>query len=480
VKRRPLFQSLLLLLGLGALAAACPLWAANQRPPVDPASLLYTYDLDRLLADLEKSGASTLEEALPALPEALRSNFTLMRDARGLQESDPRRPRALLFTNDGKFVLSFTGDSSQRQGGKWEILQYVEGPAQRPAFELYDLSFPLKRGEGGKIVRPDKNPPKCLACHRHDPKPIWGRYEDWPGAFAEFYAQSTDPELGELRAFLASRAQHPRYRYLLPQAGSSISPFMSPDIKLDGTSPYFQFLPNWRLTNALDGLNSRKIADRLRLSPYYKDLLPLLVLELNIDINSAAGTGPQLRPRCGRPRDAGTNWHWTSEDVKKTEDAVRKVLFKLYDGALPYPDDAVLSDRNIIALFGVRFGDLFPMTSTSGEEPDPDHDEGDSQGSGNFLEDGVFHSGWIVSTQHYADLVKLHPELTLKVVVRTAGVESFFYDFLRHDSLTQDYDLPLARLWDSYGLKGSLDSGTDCTALYDLLRTGIQSVAARE
>jgi len=70
--------------------------------------------------------------------------------------------------------------------------------------------------EGGAARLSAPNPPLCLGCHGADPRPIWGSYPVWKGAYAEFRPHGDSDDSAEIveknRQFYDRQNQHPRYR----------------------------------------------------------------------------------------------------------------------------------------------------------------------------------------------------------------------------------------------------------------------------
>lgn len=146
------------------------------------------------------------------------------------------------------------------------------------------------RGEGhpdGKSAPQisQRNPPQCARCHGTDPKPIWEEYDRWPGAYGEeddalidFDDRARFPapldndnqlvarhrqHLKEFRQFVASKDNHPRYKWLKFPEGtdSPVAPYI-PRIR-SGQTP---LRPNLQLTHIFSELNGRRVAGKLSAS----------------------------------------------------------------------------------------------------------------------------------------------------------------------------------------------------------------------
>ncbi len=220
----------------------------------------------------------TVEQFLEVLsqkdPEFFK-HFTLMRESQSLQGSTPQFPRAIVFGEDAKFVLTFNGSPNQTGYQKIEMMQFVESQDGKSGFELRELTF-------GKDQRPmlsAANPAECSRCHGTDPKPIWEEYDRWPGAFGEDddalidfdevqkyppggydnpqYVATHRQHLKEYRAFQKLRTNHERYRFLnIPRdMESPVAPYIPAT-----RSGKFPLRPNLHLSKSFAELNSRKLS----------------------------------------------------------------------------------------------------------------------------------------------------------------------------------------------------------------------------
>lgn len=167
---------------------------------------------------------SSIEEFLSLLPTSYRSRYVLVHTSKSIQGASYQYPRVLL-TGRGDFyknndyntqsdaVISFNGHPSQFGHKSLEIMQYKE---KERRFEFSEISF-----EGGSARISDPNPRQCMTCHdrgnANDPHPIWSDYPRWPGIYG---AEDGHIKKGtrideEFRAFIARKAQHKRYKYLV-------------------------------------------------------------------------------------------------------------------------------------------------------------------------------------------------------------------------------------------------------------------------
>ena len=199
---------------LAVAASACgsgPMNGAAVAPPsADPSGVSRFESLRDLTV---ANGVGSIDDLLPLLPASLRSRYVLMHESRSLQEASYRAPRAILYSRDASFIVTFNGDPSK---GGYRSLETMEYDDRRGTFQLREISFDTD-GDGRRVpVFSEPNPAVCGDCHGDDPRPIWDAYPAWPGAYGEVERHRDSPEVtAGLAAFLAERRENPRYRALL-------------------------------------------------------------------------------------------------------------------------------------------------------------------------------------------------------------------------------------------------------------------------
>ncbi len=227
----------------------------------------------RLQELLQKNPATglpvdSISELVPLLPRELRQNFTFVYDSRSPFRSgiSPEFPRVILFTDDGRLVLTFIGD--ERQPGA-ELLETMSFDYESATFELH--AYLLPAGER-RSWRPSAEEARCARCHGADARPIFDSYPLWPGYYGS--VQDTFPhdrigqkEAKNYAAFAAGAAKTGVYKDLIYPAGSPVSPYLDPNLFHDNTvtldPKLFPYLPNARLGIALTELNRQRIYRKL-------------------------------------------------------------------------------------------------------------------------------------------------------------------------------------------------------------------------
>lgn len=109
------------------------------------------------------------------------SRYTLMHKSFSLHEATPEQPRAIIFGDSGRFIISFNDNPAHKN---YQMLEVVEFNDVAKKFEYREIEF----NEFNQLQHPYKisrvNGPnnKCLSCHTNS-RPIWNAYDTWPGAF---------------------------------------------------------------------------------------------------------------------------------------------------------------------------------------------------------------------------------------------------------------------------------------------------------
>jgi cytochrome c553 len=226
--------------------------------------------LQELLQNNPATGrpVDTISELIPLLPEELRKNFTFVYDSRSPFRSgiSPEFPRVILFTDDGRLVLTFIGD--ERQPG-FDLLETMSFDYESATFELHAYLLPAAER---KSWRPSPEEARCARCHGADARPIFDSYPLWPGYYGSVQDTFPNDRIGQKEArnyaaFSAGAAKTGVYKDLIYPAGSPVSPFLDPRLFHDNTvtlqPKLFPYLPNARLGIALTELNRQRIYRKL-------------------------------------------------------------------------------------------------------------------------------------------------------------------------------------------------------------------------
>ncbi len=204
-----------------------------------------TFTYEDLVALIQAKNLKRVEDVLPALPDDLRSNYTLMYQSRALQRASYNNPRAILFGKDAKFILTFIGD--QNAFG-FETLETIQFRPHERSFDFRQIVFPtIQNGlKDVKFSQQNKTADgrvSCTSCHGSEPRPNWDHYRVWPGAYGGHDDQLEGEEELKYREFVSTRNTSPFYKYLI----QGIKPKDPEDVS---------FRPNLRLSDLIGSLNS--------------------------------------------------------------------------------------------------------------------------------------------------------------------------------------------------------------------------------
>ncbi|MCB0377537.1 MAG: hypothetical protein KDD33_03515 [Bdellovibrionales bacterium] len=138
----------------------------------------------------------TVQEALNIIreirPEFL-SNYTFGYESRAVHGSSFEYPRALVYGDDAKMVVSFNGEQNQMAYERLEVMCFNE---RHNTFEFVDIAFPGEAKSEDElydipenlrnepfVISPVNGHPerRCTMCHQEPARPNWDTYNLWPG-----------------------------------------------------------------------------------------------------------------------------------------------------------------------------------------------------------------------------------------------------------------------------------------------------------
>lgn len=234
-------------------------------------------------SDLKREVASgrvqTLEQLVSLLPRAQRSRYSFVYESRSAQFASPEFPRVIIYGEDAKTLLAFSGDQSRPQSGKLEIIEWDE--ASR-SFQFHEIVFPDGHTPQRR-VQINEHPTSCLRCHQAPPRPNWDPYNFWPGVYgslerfkmtviakdstearnySKFLTENRNQGLYRLLPMEVSRGGDPRIDLHAPKYQQVLSRF---DVVADAVA----FVPNGNLNDLLSILNYTRIAHELVTSPSF-------------------------------------------------------------------------------------------------------------------------------------------------------------------------------------------------------------------
>jgi hypothetical protein len=214
---------------------------------------------------IESRGINSVEELIEALPADLRTHYTLVFEARGLQGASLANPRAILFGSDAQFIVTFNGDPTERGNSTVETMEF---DPRNNNFQFREVQFPANRG--GPVLISEANPARCVACHGQPARPVWDTPPAWPGVYGERYGAGLSAEESRgMREFLSLQPDHARYRNLIGAAA-----FAERDTYVSSARAVYNGVrttsPNAQLSALLTTLNLRSIMSELASRPAFE------------------------------------------------------------------------------------------------------------------------------------------------------------------------------------------------------------------
>lgn len=255
---------------------------ANQTEPslIQTLSTPRVRDFDWLIRLIEHQNLRTIEDVIPALPPEFLNHYTLIRQSTSLQLSSATHPRAILYGEDARLIITFNGNPLHKQYYKLEVAEFHDTTA---SFSFHQIHF----YPGGK-QRPwaERNPAVCLNCHRQDARPNWSSSGVWPRAYGSINdrlfgsapltekmgIEIDQKELELFQRYLEVKPNHDRYKHLGPMRVQDDGKLL---VGKHNPTP-----PNEKLTKLITSLNDRRIVRIMGSIEEFHTLRYLVLLEL--------------------------------------------------------------------------------------------------------------------------------------------------------------------------------------------------------
>ena len=220
-------------------------------------------------------------ELMACLPASMRKNYVLMYDTGSPQCASADSPRLVLFSDDGRSMVSFPGKHGA-PGCDSSSVEFVGFNSKNKRYEPAKLIFD-KQGKPHFHSSPSEETGKCTQCHDNDFHPNWSAYPAWPGAYGGNHSRI---KLGTVEAknfalFIAKAGKDPIYSQLVP-VPSQKGPY---SMTVDTTSGEL----NGKLNMAIVRRNSERIARKFKETAGYDRLKYRLLSGL------LAGLNPSLK-----------------------------------------------------------------------------------------------------------------------------------------------------------------------------------------
>lgn len=235
---------------------------------------VFAYTIDDYIKKLSEANVTEIDDAIPLLPENVRSHFTLIHTGHGLRGTSYQEPAVIGFEPDGSFFVN-VGSKNQNLGNQIEILQFNKSTKK---IELFSLEFPLRRNAEGLIQKPQTNPPKCLSCHGSTPNGLWGKYGIWDGSYGSHtnHDYLLNQENFFLNQFKASTQNETPYRYFSFDEANPNSPF-----PIDKSYTFdLSVRPNSHGGMLISRINALKMGEQILVSPIFENKKFKILYEL--------------------------------------------------------------------------------------------------------------------------------------------------------------------------------------------------------
>lgn len=189
---------------------------------------------EMVIKTLESHQPNTVAKALAAIKAdhpASFENYMLVARSMSIQGSTPESPRAVVFDQDAKLIMTFNGQVGERGYDRLELMAFDESKKTYDFREIKffgdaqaDGTFSIS-GSGGAGGR-------CLNCHGDDALAIWDSYPFFPDYYGSFAKTSDSPvaiqpyqqkEVEAYTNFVAQAKSHERYQVLPEKSFAEIT-----------------------------------------------------------------------------------------------------------------------------------------------------------------------------------------------------------------------------------------------------------------
>lgn len=174
---------------LGVLVAAavgCGAGADEPLPPLTIDALTVSAVTERAL----RGELASVDELLEALPDEQKESLLLMESTASRHRADVGHPRVVLYGPDARFVAAMSTDP---EDPLYDTVEMFDLDEDTGLFNFAAMSF----GPEGPRVQGAEG---CTGCHGGVPRPIWGEYPNWPGAYGPEDGVLTDAQAKVLAA----------------------------------------------------------------------------------------------------------------------------------------------------------------------------------------------------------------------------------------------------------------------------------------
>ena len=202
--------------------------------PLSALAQAQSLNFELIVKTLEAHQPNTVAKALSAIqadhPNAF-ENYMLVARSMSIQGSTLEAPRAVVFDQDAKLVMTFNGQVGERGYDRLELMAFDES---KKTYDFREIKFFGDSGTEGtfQISVSGGVSGRCLNCHGQSALPIWDSFPFWPdyyGSFAKLPATASvilplqQKEVEAYSNFVAGAKSHDRYKVLPEKSFSEIT-----------------------------------------------------------------------------------------------------------------------------------------------------------------------------------------------------------------------------------------------------------------
>ncbi len=236
------------------LSASLSLGCSDQPEPDFEPLTQDELSIDEIVLRADAGVFTSVDEVLEALPEAQKQSVVLLEHSTSMQRADAEHPRMILYGPDARFIVAVSTSPSDP---RFETLEMMELDEDAGRFRLAAIRF----GEEEAVVEGEG---RCVSCHGRNPRPIWGEYPDWPGAYASDQETLSDAQRQALPVMRADDTH--RFRF--------VRDYISDDYYLANRSYGY---PNTNLNFEIGPRIAEALVTRAQTSPEFERFRPALL-----------------------------------------------------------------------------------------------------------------------------------------------------------------------------------------------------------
>lgn len=164
----------------------------------------------------------SIDEVLASIPERVRSNFVLIRETRSAQSASLTKPRIVIMSPDGSFIVTAATDQTSSKDLEIAVYDY-----KKNVWDFAGIDYTQTPAKVEKNL--------CKTCHGEEPHPIWTEYPNWPSAFAGNTQTLTNEEAVIMNEIASKKSALPFVKYLVTRSSYKAGNILYPASKYSGS-----------------------------------------------------------------------------------------------------------------------------------------------------------------------------------------------------------------------------------------------------